>query len=117
MTNLRLGFQKTLHLSLCLLISELLLDLEESLYAPIQKHETGCTSVTSVACRHIFKSESCPLEGRGRGEGTMCLVDTGSSADCCLTLSSAVWLLIGPEASTSRRPSDQLQMWNERGQF
>ncbi len=47
----------------------------------------------------------------------MCLVDTGSSADCCLTLSSAVWLLIGPEASTSRRPSDQLQMWNERGQF
>lgn len=44
----------------------------------------------------------------------MCLVDTGSSADCCLTLSSAVWLLIGPEASTSRRPSDQLQMWNER---
>lgn len=47
----------------------------------------------------------------------MCLVDTSSSADCCLTLSSAVWLLIGPEASTSRRPSDQLQMWNERGQF
>lgn len=47
----------------------------------------------------------------------MCLVDTGSSADCCLTLSSAAWLLIGPEASTSRRPSDQIQMWNERGRF
>lgn len=47
----------------------------------------------------------------------MCLVDTGSSPDCCLTLSSAVWLLIGPEASTSRRPSDQLQMWNEKRRF
>lgn len=53
---------------------------------------------------------------KGRGKG-LCLVDTGSSADCCLTHSSAVWLLIGPEAWASRRPSDQLQMWNENGQF
>lgn len=51
------------------------------------------------------------------GEGAVCLLDTGSSADCCLTLSSTAWLLIGQEASTSRRPSDQIQMWNERGQF
>lgn len=54
-------------------------------------------------------------EGGKRGLGLLCLVDTGSSADCCLTLSSAAWLLIGPEASTSRRPSDQIQMWNESG--
>lgn len=68
----------------------------------------------------FFKSESCSLEEGGRGGarlGLLCLVDTGSSADCCLTLGSAAWLLIGPEASTSRRPSDQIQMWNERGRL
>lgn len=49
-----------------------------------------------------------------KGEGARCLVDTSSSADCCLTLSSAAWLLIGPEASTRRRPSDQIQMCGMR---
>ena len=36
---------------------------------------------------------------------TICLGGLGPSVDWCVTLGSAVWLLIGPGASTSSRPS------------